>query len=180
MKKIVLLLTALWLASHAAGADWKPVPGRFPMTRWAKRVPTNWSSPSGTPPLRAAIPGASRSTSPAASGTRRVRASGRRSGHLYDLTVKMGADEVHSYFGMRKVSVGPDKDGIYTAPTTAARRPENRPVFAGVCTYSRLGHRNGISAPCGSKKPQVLDFKGLTAEARRHCISACPEWAERL
>jgi beta-galactosidase/beta-glucuronidase len=67
--------------------------------------------------------------------------------HLYDLTVKMGADEVNSYFGMRKVSVGPDKDGItrillnnafvlhngvldqgywpdgiYTAPTDAALR----------------------------------------------------------
>ena len=67
--------------------------------------------------------------------------------HLYDLTIKMGSDEVTSYFGMRKVSVGPDKDGItrillnnefvlhngvldqgfwpdgiYTAPTDAALR----------------------------------------------------------
>ncbi|MEI6674858.1 MAG: sugar-binding domain-containing protein [Verrucomicrobiota bacterium] len=67
--------------------------------------------------------------------------------HLYDLTVKLGDDEVQSYFGMRKVSVGPDKDGItrillnnefvlhngvldqgywpdgiYTAPTDAALR----------------------------------------------------------
>ena len=67
--------------------------------------------------------------------------------HLYDLTVKLGDDEVKSYFGMRKVAVGPDKDGItrillnnefvlhngvldqgywpdgiYTAPTDAALR----------------------------------------------------------
>ncbi|MEI6655426.1 MAG: sugar-binding domain-containing protein [Verrucomicrobiota bacterium] len=67
--------------------------------------------------------------------------------HLYDLTVRLGDDEVQSYFGMRKVSVGPDKDGItrillnnefvlhngvldqgywpdgiYTAPTDAALR----------------------------------------------------------
>ncbi|MFT5473715.1 MAG: hypothetical protein ACI856_002048, partial [Kiritimatiellia bacterium] len=67
--------------------------------------------------------------------------------HLYDLVVSAGKDEVKSYFGMRKVSVGPDKDGItrillnntfilhhgvldqgywpdgnYTAPTDAALR----------------------------------------------------------
>jgi len=33
MKEIILLVTVLWLASHAAAADWKPVPGRFPRTR---------------------------------------------------------------------------------------------------------------------------------------------------
>ncbi|MEI6809024.1 MAG: sugar-binding domain-containing protein [bacterium] len=32
--------------------------------------------------------------------------------HLYDLAITMGPDEVRSYFGMRKVSIGPDKDGI--------------------------------------------------------------------
>jgi len=32
--------------------------------------------------------------------------------HLYNLSVRMGDDEVTSYFGMRKVSIGPDKDGI--------------------------------------------------------------------
>jgi beta-galactosidase/beta-glucuronidase len=67
--------------------------------------------------------------------------------HLYDLTISLGDDEVKSYFGMRKVSVGPDKngitrillnnefvlhngvldqgywpDGIYTAPTDEALR----------------------------------------------------------
>ncbi len=67
--------------------------------------------------------------------------------HLYDMAIKMGDDEVTSYFGMRKVSIGPDKegitrillnnkfvlhngvldqgfwpDGIYTAPTDAALR----------------------------------------------------------
>lgn len=31
---------------------------------------------------------------------------------LYDVTVKMGEDTVESYFGMRKVSVGRDKNGI--------------------------------------------------------------------
>jgi lysophospholipase L1-like esterase len=66
---------------------------------------------------------------------------------LYDLAIKVGDDEVKSYFGMRKVSVGPDKagitrillnnefvlhngvldqgywpDGIYTAPTDEALR----------------------------------------------------------
>jgi hypothetical protein len=66
---------------------------------------------------------------------------------LYDLKVKMGADEVTSYFGMRKVSLGKDAkgitrillngkfvfqagvldqgywpDGIYTAPSDAALR----------------------------------------------------------
>ncbi|MCE9611285.1 MAG: hypothetical protein K8R23_13910 [Chthoniobacter sp.] len=67
--------------------------------------------------------------------------------HLYDLKIKMCADQVTSYFGMRKVSLGPDKegitrillnnefvlhngvldqgywpDGIYTAPTDEALR----------------------------------------------------------
>ena len=67
--------------------------------------------------------------------------------NLYDLAVTLGTDEVKSYFGMRKVSVGPDKagitrillnhefilhngvldqgywpDGIYTAPTDEALR----------------------------------------------------------
>jgi hypothetical protein len=32
--------------------------------------------------------------------------------HLYDLTVTMGEDSVKSYFGMRKFSVEPDRDGI--------------------------------------------------------------------
>ena len=32
--------------------------------------------------------------------------------HLYDLQIRMGDDEVTSYFGMRKVSIGPDKDGV--------------------------------------------------------------------
>ena len=32
--------------------------------------------------------------------------------HLYDLTIKTGGDEVTSYFGLRKVSIGPDKDGV--------------------------------------------------------------------
>ncbi len=64
---------------------------------------------------------------------------------LYDLEIKLGTDEVTSYFGMRKISMGPDKqgrlrpllnnqpifmsgpldqgfwpDGIYTAPTDEA------------------------------------------------------------
>ena len=66
---------------------------------------------------------------------------------LYALTVRMGTDEVTSYFGMRKVAIGPDEkgvprvllngkfvfqrgpldqgfwpDGIYTAPTDEALR----------------------------------------------------------
>ena len=45
MKKIILLLTTLWLASHAVAADWKPVPGPFPMTRWAKDVSPDQSLP---------------------------------------------------------------------------------------------------------------------------------------
>jgi len=32
--------------------------------------------------------------------------------YLYDLTVKMGTDEVKSYFGMRKISIGKDEKGI--------------------------------------------------------------------
>lgn len=32
--------------------------------------------------------------------------------HLYDVVIKMGDDMVKSYFGMRKVSVGRDKEGI--------------------------------------------------------------------
>jgi beta-galactosidase/beta-glucuronidase len=32
--------------------------------------------------------------------------------NLYDLTVKMGNDEVKSYFGMRKVSIGKDEKGV--------------------------------------------------------------------
>ncbi|PWS32240.1 glycoside hydrolase family 2 protein [Pedobacter paludis] len=32
--------------------------------------------------------------------------------HLYDLTIKMGEDEVKSYFGMRKISVARDEQGI--------------------------------------------------------------------
>ena len=32
--------------------------------------------------------------------------------HLYDLQIRMGDDEVTSYFGMRKVSIGPDRDGV--------------------------------------------------------------------
>ncbi len=67
--------------------------------------------------------------------------------YLYDLAIKAGDDEVTSYFGMRKVAIGPDKngitrillnnefvlhngvldqgywpDGIYTAPTDEALR----------------------------------------------------------
>jgi len=38
MKKIILLFTTLWLASHAVAADWKPALGRFGMTRWANDV----------------------------------------------------------------------------------------------------------------------------------------------
>jgi len=38
----------------------------------------------------------------------------------------------------------------------------------------------GSPLPCRSKKPQVLDFKGLTAEARHHGFSVCPEVAEVL
>lgn len=32
--------------------------------------------------------------------------------HLYDVKIKLGEDEVISYFGMRKISVGRDKNGI--------------------------------------------------------------------
>lgn len=32
--------------------------------------------------------------------------------YLYDLTVKLGTDEVKSYFGMRKISIGKDANGI--------------------------------------------------------------------
>ena len=67
--------------------------------------------------------------------------------YLYDLVVTVGDDQVRSYFGMRKVSIGPDKNGVtrillnnkfvlhngvldqgywpdgnYTAPTDAALR----------------------------------------------------------
>ena len=45
MKKIILLLTTLWLASHAVAADWKPVPGPFSMTRWAKDVSPDQALP---------------------------------------------------------------------------------------------------------------------------------------
>ncbi|MEI6535250.1 MAG: sugar-binding domain-containing protein, partial [Verrucomicrobiaceae bacterium] len=31
---------------------------------------------------------------------------------LYDLVITMAGDEVRSYFGMRKISLGPDKDGV--------------------------------------------------------------------
>lgn len=77
--------------------------------------------------------------------------------YLYDLRIRAGDDEVTSYFGLRKVAVGPDKDGvtrillnnefvphhgvldqgywpdgIYTAPTDEALRFD-------IVTIKRLG-----------------------------------------